>query len=616
MDDNLPTEFDLIVVGTGFTESIIAAAASRIGKSVLHLDSNEFYGGYWASFNLENIKTLQETSSGRSDVEVNSLSDNCMKLSENLCRLVNVIQEFHVGDEESAGEENTTSSKWTKQKVMKDFRKFNIDVTPKLLFSRGSLVELLISSNICRYAEFRSVDRIATLINDELKTVPCSRSDVFTTKDVSVVEKRLLMKLMSTCLNYEAGSAEFKGTIKNSSSFRFLMRNLRCPEFDDKTFQEFLSSQKLTPNLQHYVLYAISMSENSTPFKEGLEKTNKFLSSLNRYGNTPFLYPMYGCGEIPQCFCRLCAVFGGVYCLKRSITEIFFRNDNDQIVFDAIQCDNQKIQAKNIVFGHGTISSARFETIHTSSQNQEKGNCGNLSRGIFVTDTPIGDESMNSGGGGVVFLKMHSTTGSGGGAFVKQLSHWSGCCPKDFSKLLKETSAQELFPEIVDERIILSDIVHITCQSSGTSAKSDLAEYVDKLFKTYCWVEADAEAVADVVPETPVKSPPRMLWSMYFNIPSCIKCEYAEETPIPGLHLSCGPYFELDYDKSIKDAKDLFTKIYPTEEFLPRAPDPDEIVIGDEDENVKLDIQEKMLVDEIENEVQCIEQNDLNESRE
>lgn len=72
-------------------------------------------------------------------------------------------------------------------------------------------MELLISSNISRYAEFRAVDRVTTLINDEVKAVPCSRSDVFTTKDVNVIEKRLLMKILSTCLNYEENQCEFKG---------------------------------------------------------------------------------------------------------------------------------------------------------------------------------------------------------------------------------------------------------------------------------------------------------------------------------------------------------------------------------------------------------------------
>lgn len=29
-------------------------------------------------------------------------------------------------------------------------------------------------------------------------------------------------------------------------------------------------------------------------------------------------------------------------------------------------------------------------------------------------------------------------------------------------------------------------------------------------------------------------------------------------------------------------AKDIFNRIYPDQEFLPRAPDPEEIIIGDE----------------------------------
>jgi Rab proteins geranylgeranyltransferase component A len=43
--DDLPSEFDLVVVGTGFSESVIAAAASRVGKSVLHVDENDYYCG-------------------------------------------------------------------------------------------------------------------------------------------------------------------------------------------------------------------------------------------------------------------------------------------------------------------------------------------------------------------------------------------------------------------------------------------------------------------------------------------------------------------------------------------------------------------------------------------
>lgn len=41
----------------------------------------------------------------------------------------------------------------------------------QIMFSRGSLVELLISSNIARYAEFQCVNRVLTYINDHIEQV-------------------------------------------------------------------------------------------------------------------------------------------------------------------------------------------------------------------------------------------------------------------------------------------------------------------------------------------------------------------------------------------------------------------------------------------------------------
>lgn len=51
--DGESPSYDLVVEGTSLTASIIACAASRGGKSVLHLDSNDYYGSNSASFPLE-----------------------------------------------------------------------------------------------------------------------------------------------------------------------------------------------------------------------------------------------------------------------------------------------------------------------------------------------------------------------------------------------------------------------------------------------------------------------------------------------------------------------------------------------------------------------------------
>eukprot|EP01083_Nonionella_stella_P026114 71910_1 len=44
--------YDVILLGTGLVQSIVASACARAGKTVLHIDRNEFYGGRNATFNL------------------------------------------------------------------------------------------------------------------------------------------------------------------------------------------------------------------------------------------------------------------------------------------------------------------------------------------------------------------------------------------------------------------------------------------------------------------------------------------------------------------------------------------------------------------------------------
>src|SRR5690606_17839606 len=51
------TVFDAIVLGTGFTQTIVAAALSRAGKTVLHLDENDYYGGESGAFGFRELMT-------------------------------------------------------------------------------------------------------------------------------------------------------------------------------------------------------------------------------------------------------------------------------------------------------------------------------------------------------------------------------------------------------------------------------------------------------------------------------------------------------------------------------------------------------------------------------
>lgn len=72
MADKLPTEFDVVIIGTGLPESILAAACSRSGQRVLHVDSRSYYGGNWASFSftglLSWLKGYQQNHDSEGDV--------------------------------------------------------------------------------------------------------------------------------------------------------------------------------------------------------------------------------------------------------------------------------------------------------------------------------------------------------------------------------------------------------------------------------------------------------------------------------------------------------------------------------------------------------------------
>ena len=55
------------------------------------------------------------------------------------------------------------------------------------------------------------------------------------------------------------------------------------------------------------------------------------MSSIGRYGNSPFIYPLYGLSGLAEGFSRLCALYGGTYMLNRDADEILFDENNKVI---------------------------------------------------------------------------------------------------------------------------------------------------------------------------------------------------------------------------------------------------------------------------------------------
>ena len=60
---------------------------------------------------------------------------------------------------------------------------------------------------------------------------------------------------------------------------------------------------------------------------EAIERIRLYGNSVARYGKSPYIYPLYGLGELPQSFARLSAIYGGTYMLNTPVHEILYDAD-------------------------------------------------------------------------------------------------------------------------------------------------------------------------------------------------------------------------------------------------------------------------------------------------
>uniref|UniRef100_A0A673M8F2 Rab proteins geranylgeranyltransferase component A n=1 Tax=Sinocyclocheilus rhinocerous TaxID=307959 RepID=A0A673M8F2_9TELE len=560
------------------TESVIAAACSRVGQNVLHLDRRNYYAGNWASFTFNgllswieeykviilsfslrykfmgtyvkfiedetkapltscqpvNAETVSEETTGDSTEAQDTVTGDDTTASDAKTqneehKVSEPKEEQHTSDisEPSQSQEEKdpqpisspadppvdVEKKITYQKLVKEGRRFNIDLVSKLMYSRGALVDLLIKSNVSRYAEFKNIGRILTCRNGKVKQVPCSRADVFASKQLTVVEKRMLMKFLTFCLDFEQHPEEYQGMTP-------------C-----EPFREFLKNKKLTENLQDFVLHSIAMVTQQTLTEEGLKATQHFLRCLGRYGNTPFLFPLYGLGEIPQCFCRMCAVFGGIYCLRHSVQCLVVDKASNKVKA-VIDTRGQKISCSHFVVEDSYI---RDEQRQSTAYRQ-------ISRAVLITDRSVLPSESDQQISLVTIPPLESSAPAV--RMVELCSSSMTCMPGTY-------------------------LVHFTCSSSGT-AQEDLAPVVSELFHV--------STIPGEEPSEEERSKPAVLWVMYFNMRDTSALDSSSYSLPSNVHVCTGPDGSLGSDCSIKLAESVFHHILPDEEFCPPAPNPEDII--------------------------------------
>ena len=187
------------------------------------------------------------------------------------------------------------------------------------------------------------------LTSDGLVTVPLTKSDIFQDPVLTLPEKRMLMKFITSMAPF-AGSLAFQSAAhlgvdqarKVPKPAEEMLEGgsdsaTAIPGLEDTSlpWEAFLQRQKLSPRLCDFLTYAICLwdyaqgdgaprngAELST--EEGLRCLGRFVSSLGMHSRTgmPLLYPMYGSSEVAQGFTRMCALHRGTYALRTSATQL------------------------------------------------------------------------------------------------------------------------------------------------------------------------------------------------------------------------------------------------------------------------------------------------------
>jgi Rab GDP dissociation inhibitor len=88
------------------------------------------------------------------------------------------------------------------------------------------------------------------------------------------------------------------------------------------TTKELFAKYGVDENTIDFIGHSLALHRDDhylgEPALETVKKVKLYAESMARFqGGSPYIYPLYGLGELPQAFARLSAVYGGTYMLAK-----------------------------------------------------------------------------------------------------------------------------------------------------------------------------------------------------------------------------------------------------------------------------------------------------------
>mmetsp|Transcript_10322 Transcript_10322/g.18596 ORF Transcript_10322/g.18596 Transcript_10322/m.18596 type:complete len:478 (-) Transcript_10322:265-1698(-) len=265
-------DYDAVVLGTGLTECMISGLLSVAGLKVLHADRGEYYGSACASLNLAQL-----------------------------------FERFG----------GVSSSDPPAEDIYGRSRDYNVDLVPKFILSSGKMVSMLLYCDVTKYLDFKLVDGSFVYSGSRPHKVPVTPTEAMTSGLMGIMEKNRCRQFFSWVQYY---------ALDDPSTWQ--KRDIRTV-----TMAEIYKYFGLHKDTIEFIGHALALYRDDSyigkPALETVLRIKQYADSLARYGRSPYLYPMYGLGELPQAFARLSAVYGGTFMLHTPVDEVLY-DENGQ----------------------------------------------------------------------------------------------------------------------------------------------------------------------------------------------------------------------------------------------------------------------------------------------
>lgn len=173
----------------------------------------------------------------------------------------------------------------------------------------GDLVKILLSTKVTAYLEFQSVNGSFVAQGEgagkplTVHKVPSTAKEALASNLMGMFQKR-----------------RFKSFIEWVNDYDPAIPKTHVLDCNKETSASVFSYWKLEPETILFTGHALALYLDDDYLKlpaiDMLNRCKLYAYSVSRYGNSPYIYPKWGLGGLPEGFSRRCAVFGGVYMLN------------------------------------------------------------------------------------------------------------------------------------------------------------------------------------------------------------------------------------------------------------------------------------------------------------